>query len=353
MSSHPFFSVVIPVFNRPREIQRALKSCLEQEYAGFEIVVVDDGSTDDTQAAIRQWADDRVTIVSHSGNRGVCAARNTGVRNARGEWMVFLDSDDELLPGALDRMAQRIRETSSTVPRLFFCYAYPDGGQSAAPLVEEVLDYVRYLSLAEQVTRADFLNCVRRSSFQVVKWPESRAYEWIYHLNFARAFPTRMFRDVVSRVHYDAANRLTNVSFFDYLRKQKVEALDGANALDEIVASHGVALRRFAPRIFRSLLRQRFEMYFLAGETFHGLRLAREFLRAYPLVATAWATLAAGVLGPSPLGALKFLRVKSLAHASTPPENRAIEAGSDCVGQTPWSARAPLDPQMPGKARIS
>jgi hypothetical protein len=70
-------------------------------------------------------------------------------------------------------------------------------------------------------------------------------------------------------------------------------------------------------------------MYFLAGETFHGLRLAREFLRAYPRAATAWATLAAGVLGPSPLGALKFLRVKSLAHASTPPENRAIEAGSD------------------------
>jgi hypothetical protein len=54
-------------------------------------------------------------------------------------------------------------------------------------------------------------------------------------------------------------------------------------------------------------------MYFLAGETFHGLRLAREFLGAYPLAATAWATLAAGVLGPSPLGAVKFLRMKSLA----------------------------------------
>jgi glycosyltransferase involved in cell wall biosynthesis len=57
MSSQPFFSVVIPVFNRPREIQRALKSCLAQEHAGFEIVVVDDGSTDGTLAAIRQWAD--------------------------------------------------------------------------------------------------------------------------------------------------------------------------------------------------------------------------------------------------------------------------------------------------------
>jgi glycosyltransferase involved in cell wall biosynthesis len=344
MSSQPFFSVVIPVFNRPCEIQRALKSCLAQEHKGFEIVVVDDGSTDGTLAAIRQWADKRVTIVSHSGNRGVCAARNTGVRNARGEWMVFLDSDDELLPGALDLMAQRIRETSSTIQRLFFCYAYPDGGQSAAPVVEEVLDYARYLSWAEQIPRSDFLNCVRRSTFHVVTWPESRAYERIYHLNFARTFPTRVFRDVVSRVHYDAANRLTKVSFFDYIRKQKVEALDGAKALDEIVASHGAALRRFAPRTFRSLLRQRFEMYFLAGETFHGLRRTREFLRAYPLSATAWAALAAGMLGPSTLGALKFLRVKSLAHASTPSENRAIETDSGVVGQTPWSARVPLDP---------
>jgi glycosyltransferase involved in cell wall biosynthesis len=329
MSSHPFFSVVIPVFNRPREIQRALKSCLDQEPAGFEIVVVDDGSTDDTQAAIGQWADERVTMVSHSGNRGVCAARNTGVRNARGEWLVFLDSDDELLPGALDVMARRIRETSSTIQRLFFCYAYPDGGRPAAPVVEEVLDYARYLSWAEQIPRSDFLNCVRRSTFPIVAWPESRAYERIYHLNFARTFPTRVFRDIVSRVHYDAANRLTRVSFFDYIRKQKVEALDGAKALDDIVANHGAALRRFAPRTFRSLLRQRFEMYFLAGETFHGLRHAREFLRAYPLAATAWATLAAGVLGPSTLGALKFLRVKSLARASTPPESRGIGAGSD------------------------
>ena len=337
MSSHPSFSVVIPVFNRPREIQRAVKSCLEQQYAGFEIVVVDDGSTDDTQAAVRQWANKRVTIVTHSGNRGVCAARNTGVRSARGEWLVFLDSDDELLPGALDLMARRIQETSSTVQRLFFCYAYPDRGQSAAPVVEEVLDYARYLSWAEHIARPDFLNCVRRSTFQVVTWPESRAYERIYHLNFARTFPTRLLRDVVSRVHYDAANRLPNVSFFDYLRKQKVEALDSAKSLDEIVASHGAALRRFAPRTFRSLLRQRFEMYFLAGQAFHGLRLAREFLRAYPLAATAWATLAAGVLGPSTLGALKFLRVKSLAPASTP---------SDC-GADPLVCAGPPGPAFP------
>ncbi len=330
MSSHPFFSVVIPVFNRPREIQRALQSCLDQEYAGFEVVVVDDGSTDDTVAAATQWADKRVTIVSHSGNRGVCPARNTGVRNARGEWLVFFDSDDELLPGALDIMARRIRETSSSVQRLCFCNVYPDGSQSPAPLVEGILDYAGYLSWAERVTRPDSLNCVRRSSFQVVTWPESRAVERIYLLNFARTFPTRFLRDVVARVHCDAANRLTNVSFFDYVRKEKAEALDGAKGLDEIVASHGAALRRFAPRTFRSLLRQRFEMYFLAGETSHGLRLAREFLSAYPLAVTAWATLAAGVLGPSPLGALKFLRVKSLAHASATPENHAA-AGSDPV----------------------
>jgi hypothetical protein len=216
--------------------------------------------------------------------------------------------------------------------------------------VEEVLDYPRYLSWAERIPRSDFLNCVRRSTFHAVTWPESRAYERIYHLNFARAFLTRVFRDVVSRVHYDAANRLTQVTFLDYIRKQKLEALHGARALDEIMASHGAALRRFAPRIFRSLLRQRFEMYFLAGETFRGLRLAREFLRTYPLAATAWATLAAGMLGPSTLGALKFLRVKSLAHASTPPEYRPLDAGSNSVGQTPWSARVPLDPQSAGGA---
>jgi glycosyltransferase involved in cell wall biosynthesis len=96
------FSVVVPTYNRAALLPRALDSVLHQTEPSFEIVVVDDGSTDDTEAVVRGYADERVRFLTQP-NGGVCAARNTGARAAHGDRLVFLDSDDELVPDALAR----------------------------------------------------------------------------------------------------------------------------------------------------------------------------------------------------------------------------------------------------------
>jgi glycosyltransferase involved in cell wall biosynthesis len=95
----PFFSVIIPVHNRALMIKRALESVLLQDFRDVEIIVVDDGSTDDT-AAILDAFSDRVVIIRQE-NRGVSAARNAGILKARAPWILFLDSDDEYIPGKL------------------------------------------------------------------------------------------------------------------------------------------------------------------------------------------------------------------------------------------------------------
>ncbi|BCH28538.1 hypothetical protein MesoLjLc_04680 [Mesorhizobium sp. L-8-10] len=93
-------SVVIPVFNRQEKTARAVASVLAQDVAELEVVVVDDGSeTPFTLAEV----DDRVRIIRHPENRGAAAARNTAIREAAGEWLAFLDSDDVWLPGKLAR----------------------------------------------------------------------------------------------------------------------------------------------------------------------------------------------------------------------------------------------------------
>jgi len=95
--------VVIPTYNRADLVQRSVQSVLNQTYRDFEIVVVDDGSTDATREAVTQFCDARLRYVRHEANRGVAAARNTGIEAARGECVAFNDSDDEWMPHKLER----------------------------------------------------------------------------------------------------------------------------------------------------------------------------------------------------------------------------------------------------------
>ena len=93
-------SVIIPLYNKEPIIERSLQSVLSQDYDDFEVVVVNDGSTDRSADIVRSINDPRIRLIEQE-NGGPSKARNTGTKNARGEWIVFLDADDELLPGAL------------------------------------------------------------------------------------------------------------------------------------------------------------------------------------------------------------------------------------------------------------
>jgi len=93
-------SVIIPTFNRAAKTARALSSILYQRFRGHEIIVVDDGSTDETQSVLRQFKD-RIHMVVHGTNRGVSAARNTGIAASTAPLVAFLDSDDYWLPEKL------------------------------------------------------------------------------------------------------------------------------------------------------------------------------------------------------------------------------------------------------------
>ncbi|HVN87181.1 MAG TPA: glycosyltransferase [Candidatus Binatia bacterium] len=95
----PSISVIIPTFNRRDLVCEAVESVLAQRDADLELIVVDDGSTDETDAALARFGD-RLRCVRQD-NRGVSAARNAGVRHARGKWIAFLDSDDLWLPDKL------------------------------------------------------------------------------------------------------------------------------------------------------------------------------------------------------------------------------------------------------------
>lgn len=92
-------SVIIPTYNRAKFVTKAIDSVLAQTYKDYEIIVVDDGSTDNTKEALEPYMD-KITYI-YQENEGVSAARNKGIKVARDEWIAFLDSDDEWLPEKL------------------------------------------------------------------------------------------------------------------------------------------------------------------------------------------------------------------------------------------------------------
>ena len=121
----PQFSVVIPAYQRARVIATALRSVYRQTLMPIEVIVVDDGSTDDIAAAVRDASDETsipTRLLTHASNRGANAARNTGIEAARGSWIAFLDSDDVWCRNRLARNAEAIEASDSTVGVVYSAY---------------------------------------------------------------------------------------------------------------------------------------------------------------------------------------------------------------------------------------
>lgn len=105
----PFFSIILPTYNREKRISKAIESVLSQTFDDFELVIVDDGSTDDTEKIVSLHADNRIVYVYQS-NSERSAARNNGIKRARGKYICFLDSDDYYLENHLESLFRLIEK---------------------------------------------------------------------------------------------------------------------------------------------------------------------------------------------------------------------------------------------------
>ncbi len=100
----PFFSVIIPTYNRGHAIKHAVDSVLKQTFQDFEIIIIDDASTDHTKEVVSLIEDDRVHYILNQTNQERCRSRNIGISKAKGEYICFLDSDDYHLPEHLEKL---------------------------------------------------------------------------------------------------------------------------------------------------------------------------------------------------------------------------------------------------------
>ena len=211
-SRTPRFTVFVPTYNRAGTLRRALDSVAAQTCRDLELLIVDDGSTDDTEELVRSWprpGDIPLTYVRQP-NQGKHAAHNTALEHARGEFFVVLDSDDALTPRALD-VLRRHWEAIPPEERAGFAgveglTAFFDGTVAGTPYPADVVDEDYVTLRRRHRIKGDKKSALRTDLLR--RWPYPR-FEGERHMrpswllkNLAREYRTRHVNEVIEWIEY-------------------------------------------------------------------------------------------------------------------------------------------------------
>ena len=295
------FSIIVPVFNRERLIDRCIASVAAQDFDDYELILIDDCSTDNSLAVLRRAEAPNARVIALAKNQGVGGARNVGVAEARGDWIVFLDSDDELVPGALRILHDQVRRTPDTVEGLWF-RARMDDGRAIPPHLTQPLewDYPAFLVFWNQCARDwhDMLYCNRRRSFNRLPQPAGRMDDVKYLIDFGKCFRVRAFPQVLRLYHQDATNQLVVLTRrLDPWRDQET-IIARADEVRDLLKEHGEALARLAPNLYAEHLEAASTTATMAGRRRDAIVYSWNLVWRSPRRLRSWVLLIAAFIGP-------------------------------------------------------
>jgi len=211
----PLISVIIPTYNRAALLPRAVKSVLDQTHRNIEVIVVDDCSTDSTDEVVKSIVDERLKYVRLERNSGGSAARNKGVEIAQGEYIAFLDSDDEWLPQKLERQLAVFRAGPKDLG-LVYCgldwIGGIDDGHQAWPrargrVFRKQLFDDHILGTPTWLIRRSCLHDPRVGLFDE-DMPSRQDYDM--SLRIARVYRVDYVDEIMVHVYFDSENRTTD-----------------------------------------------------------------------------------------------------------------------------------------------
>ena len=186
---NPLISVIVPVYNGERYLDRCIVSILRQDYIHFELILVNDGSTDQSGIICEQWAekDSRIKVYSKE-NGGLSSARNHGLDYAQGSFISFVDADDELTPDALSYLYSLLPDNERCTVTACNHWILRDNHQTPRVPVDEIIRiYTRKEALEEAlfhgyVDVSAWAKLYKKEVFQELRYPEGRLFEdtWLF-----------------------------------------------------------------------------------------------------------------------------------------------------------------------------
>jgi glycosyltransferase involved in cell wall biosynthesis len=179
----PFFSILIPTYNRSQLLIEAVQSALAQSFEDFEVIVVDDGGTDNTENVIGSFNSPKVSYFKTE-NKERGAARNFGISKAKGEYLVFMDSDDVMLPNHLETLHSHLKDhPEDLIATKYFFFAEKKGSAVPADVKRLASGYHDYKSFLIGNPLACCFT-IRRRNVSLVKFREELKYvimeDWIF-----------------------------------------------------------------------------------------------------------------------------------------------------------------------------
>lgn len=273
--NRPKVSVIIPTYNRAHYLEMAIQSVLHQTFPDFELIVADDGSTDDTQSLVQSLPDSRLHYV-YQEHKGISAAMNTGLRAARGDFIGRLDSDDSWLPDMLEVEVAIL----DARPEIGLVYGRAQGTDKEGTLLPEIRGFPEWYpgdSLRSMLI-VDFTSSittlVRRSCFDRVGFYDESLNineDWDIVLRIAAHYQFAFVDRVVARFRHHDSNSSAPCSplFLEHL-DGRVKVLDNFFSQSRL-SSDVLALK---PMAYRNL-------YMLVGRHWLGLQEHKRALRSF------------------------------------------------------------------------
>ena len=172
----PLVSIIMATYNRAHTIERAIDSVLKQRYQPIELIIVDDGSTDNTSEVLKKYTSPAIRIHQFEKNKGVTAAKNVGLNAIKGEWFTILDSDDEITEDAIETMMNIPLQQDKTVTAVTCnCLDTTNNSFSGTGLLKD-----QYLSMDDlmKVCKGEFWGITKTSLLQDNRFNEKlRGFE--------------------------------------------------------------------------------------------------------------------------------------------------------------------------------
>jgi len=215
----PKVSVIMPTYNGATFIRKSIDSVLNQSFKNFELIIINDGSTDNTGALIRKYRDERIVCLENKVNMGTSAARNKGIRHARGEYIAFCDHDDIFYTNHLKVLSEYLDSHLRIGLAYADSYALFRKRKNRKKLILHSVDFEKHLleicnfiNPSEVMCRAE---CFRKAGLfdnhPIIKKHSSE--DWDMWLRISDLFQCVHIRKVLGEFHFHQANRTTQTNF--------------------------------------------------------------------------------------------------------------------------------------------
>jgi len=292
VNEKPKVSVIIPTYNRAELLPRAIQSVLNQTFQDFEIIVVDDSSTDNTEEVIKEFQeqDKRIKYIKHDKNKGGSAARNTGIKVAQGEYIAFQDSDDEWLPEKLEKQMKVLENASSKVGVVYTGFwKIKDNNRVYIPNMDIAC---KEWNIRRQILQGNFIGtptaivnrvCFVKMGLFDVALP--RLQDWELWIRFSEFYEFKFINEPLVTAHYTPDSISANQ---DALTK----------ALTLILEKHYEDFKKDG----RILAKHQYSIGNLLcqnGEMGQGREYLSKAIRVYPLNIKCWAAIFVSLFGRS------------------------------------------------------